>query len=313
MSHSFDKMLVKAFEGKTAQELLDATPAALSGVSDADAEALKTAFGIKTIRDFAECRFFHYALAILADSGQPNFDPGPPPVWEDFFAQAPHAHYQSYPTKFRLDFGPVYYRGRLDGSARVIIVGQDPAPNEQLAHRVFVGKSGQRLQGFLKKLGITRSYVMLNTFIYCVYGQFWADLQAISLEAPVLNYRNTFLDWLVKSNPIQAIVAVGAAGHHSVQHWTGHQNLPIVEITHPSARDEAALLTNWNEGITALQQIVEPDDGGQRDVTAYGTTFGPTDVIPIPRFDLPFGIPDWHGDGSHGARDGDKIIKWLAP
>ncbi len=313
MSHSFDKMIVKAFEGKTTGELLKASPAALSGVSDADAEALKTAFGIKSIRDFAECRFFHNALAILADTGQPGFDPGPSLDWEDFFAKAPHAHYQGYPDRFRLDFGPVYYRGRLDGTARVIVVGQDPAPNEQLAHRIFVGKSGQRMQAFLKKLGITRSYVMLNTFVYCVKGQFTGGLKNITTEEPVLKYRNAYLDRLVKSNPIQAIIAVGAAGHHSVQHWPGHQDYAVVEITHPSAHNDAALLANWNQGITALQAVVDPDDGGQIDVTPYGATFGPADQIPIPRFDLPFGIPDWHGDGSHGARDGDKTIKWLAP
>ena len=33
-----------------------------------------------------------------------------------------------YPqTDFRTEWGPIFHRGRLDGSARVFILGQDPA------------------------------------------------------------------------------------------------------------------------------------------------------------------------------------------
>jgi nucleotidyltransferase/DNA polymerase involved in DNA repair len=48
------KLLDKAYEEKTPAELVDAPVAALQGVSDADAEALKKAFGIKTIGDLAK-------------------------------------------------------------------------------------------------------------------------------------------------------------------------------------------------------------------------------------------------------------------
>src|SRR4051794_40827469 len=36
-----------------------------------------------------------------------------------------------YPLdSFRVEWGPVFHRGRLDGSARVLIVGQDPATHD---------------------------------------------------------------------------------------------------------------------------------------------------------------------------------------
>jgi hypothetical protein len=35
--------------------------------------------------------------------------------------------------------------------------------------------------------------------------------------------------------------------------------------------------------------------------------------VPIPRQDLPFGLPDWHGQGAHSHRDGNKKIIWSAP
>jgi hypothetical protein len=77
-----------------------------------------------------------------------------------------------FPTKdFRTEWGPVFHRGRLDGSARVLVVGQDPAQHEVIARRTLVGGAGHRIQGFIEKLGLTRSYVMVNTFVYSVYGQ----------------------------------------------------------------------------------------------------------------------------------------------
>ena len=53
----------------------------------------------------------------------------------------------------------------------MVVIGQDPAQHEAVTRRILVGAAGQRLQGFLAKLGITTSYVMVNTFLYSVYGQ----------------------------------------------------------------------------------------------------------------------------------------------
>ena len=56
----------------------------------------------------------------------------------------------AYPADgFRLEWGPVFHRGRLDGTARVLVIGQDPAQHETIARRILVGEAGHRLQGFL--------------------------------------------------------------------------------------------------------------------------------------------------------------------
>ena len=34
-----------------------------------------------------------------------------------------------------------------------------------IARRTLVGGAGHRIQGFVEKLGLTRSYVMVNTFV----------------------------------------------------------------------------------------------------------------------------------------------------
>lgn len=315
MTRSFDQMLVQEYRGRGTQEILAATPAALKGLSEQDAQHLSAAFGINDIASLARNRFFRQAQAILAATGSPGFDPGPSPEWETFFDSAPLDHYIRHPARrFRLEFGPVYYRGRLDGSARLIVVGQDPSTNEILAQRAFVGRSGQRIQGFLKKLGLTRSYVMLNTFLFSVFGQFNAQLRSISEEAPILDYRNTFLDRLTQSNPIEAVVAVGSGAAHAVREWPGSSSLPVFNITHPAAHDVVALLASWSASLPGLMAVVVPDDDGQPDATPYGPAFQPQDEVAIPRFDLAFGIPEWHGkEGGDSHRDGDNKIVWTAP
>ncbi|MGH7541499.1 MAG: uracil-DNA glycosylase family protein, partial [Gemmatimonadota bacterium] len=286
----------------------------LRGVSASDAQHLGDALGIASIADMASDVSFERARAIRAAAGSPAFDPGPPPGWEAFFGQAPLGHFQNHPSgRFRLEFGPVYYRGRLDGSARVIVVGQDPATNEILAQRIFVGSSGQRVQRVLARLGVTRSYSMLNTFLFSVFGQFDAELRALSLESPILTYRNAHLDRLVAGNPIEAVVTFGSGAKHAVENWPGAGSLPVFHLTHPAAED-SLVIDSWNGNLPGLLSAVEPDDDGQPDATPYAAPLGAADMAPIPRFDLPFGIPDFHGvDGGHSTRDGDDKIVWNAP
>jgi hypothetical protein len=279
-------------------------------VSAGDAANLAEAFGMRTIRDMADHAFFRAAAAIAAAAdGTPAFDPGPPPAWEARFAAAPLATYEARPDVFRIDFGPVFYRGRLDGTARLLVVGQDPSVNEILAQRAFVGRSGQRLQGFLTQLGVTRSYVMLNTFSYSIFDQFGGANETLSHQDPILGYRNRQFDAVAAENPLQAVITVGTAAREAVDRWPGIGAIPRVHLIHPAFPNTSQLLADWNAGLAALRRIVEPDDGAAVG-PGYGSAFVEGDVVPIPRRDLPFGIPGWHGAGDHGTRNGDTIIEW---
>jgi hypothetical protein len=60
-----DKALDKAYEGKNIEELLNSPVAALAGVSDKDAEYLRNAFNIKTVRDMGTNKYFHLAQALV--------------------------------------------------------------------------------------------------------------------------------------------------------------------------------------------------------------------------------------------------------
>lgn len=66
VSVDLTKSLDKAYEGKSLKEILDASPAALAGVTDNDAKLLEEAFGIKTVRQLGENKFFAIAAALAA-------------------------------------------------------------------------------------------------------------------------------------------------------------------------------------------------------------------------------------------------------
>lgn len=235
-----------------------------------------------------------------------EWDPGPSGTLKTIFEQAPLSEYQALPKRFRLEWGPIYYRGRTDGSARVIVVGQDPAADENIARRAMVGDAGQRLQGYLRKIGLTRSYVIVNAFLYSIFGQFNAQMRKFMDQPAQTAWRTQLFDALVNPD-VEAILAFGNAARHAVDTWPGAAALRaqgrIIELLHPTARPAAAVRTNWSSKLAAIGARVTPDADGARDLTAYvGDTFKPTDLVRIPSRDLGFGVPAWMGNGDMARR-----------
>jgi hypothetical protein len=240
----------------------------------------------------------------------PSFDPGPPAAWAATFDLAPLNDYSNHPSgRFRTEFGPVYYRGRLDGTARVLVVGQDPSTDESLAQRTFVGRAGQRVQGLLAKLGLTHDYVMLNAFLFGITDQFNTAMRTISASAPFLDYRNGLFDQVAATNPLAAVIAFGAGARHAVSLWPGRGALPLFELVHPTAPN--GVTASWNAQLAPLLVAIPPEPGQVPDATPYGAQLTDADQAAIPRGDLPFGLPDWHGtDGTRSKRQGARTIVW---
>ncbi|MBP2478354.1 hypothetical protein JOF53_007226 [Crossiella equi] len=65
VSVDLTKQLDKAYEQLSVAEVLDAPVAALSGVSEADAQKLAAAFGVKTVRDLGTNKYFQLASALV--------------------------------------------------------------------------------------------------------------------------------------------------------------------------------------------------------------------------------------------------------
>src|SRR4051794_8945528 len=102
-------------------------------------------------------------------------DPGPPSTYATLFAGCPDyktaVNQTSGSDVFWYAFGPIFYRGRLDGSARLLCIASDPGPTECLpfVRRCLVGDAGQRTQGFLAKVGLDTEYTLVNAFAYALH------------------------------------------------------------------------------------------------------------------------------------------------
>jgi len=196
----------------------------------------------------------------------------------------------------------------------VIIIGQDPAADENVARRILVGSAGQRVQGFLRKLGLNKSYVksyvLVNTFLYGLKGQIDAEAKTISASASIKNWRNQLLDML-KTGQTQAVIAFGTGAHQVVDLWPGATGLFVAKPLHPSFRDDAGLRANWNTWLPQIRPHVTPDPGVTPDTSPYaGNTFKKADLADIPAQDLPFGVPKWMGTGDMAWRTSPTQIAW---
>ena len=146
-----------------------------------------------------------------------EFDPGPPPEVAEHFAGVPS--YAPHRDLFWYDWGPVFYRGRLDGSARVLCIASDPGPTERVAGRTLVGDAGQRVQGFLHKLGLSRSYACVNAYAYALLPS--RSLAAIPIlsEPEQRSWRNELFSMII-GPALQAIVTFGLQARIAVEQWT---------------------------------------------------------------------------------------------
>jgi Uracil DNA glycosylase superfamily len=214
-----------------------------------------------------------------------------------------------YPPKdFRVEWGPIFHRGRLNGTARVLVLGQDPATHESIARRSLVGEAGQRVQGFLAKLGIDRSYVMVNTFLYSVFGQGGGERHKDNPD--IAAYRNRWLDALLVDSQVEAVVALGRLADIAFQAWKdtpagSATDVAFRAITHPTFPESASaagqftraeavtrMLANWNEALPELKAAIAHPDV-DRPLQLYGDILLPEDRAPIPEQDLPAGVPPW--------------------
>jgi hypothetical protein len=227
------------------------------------------------------------------------------------------------PGQFRVEWGPIFHRGRLDGTARVLVIGQDPAQHETVVRRILAGEAGRRVQGFLAKLGITQSYVCINTYLYSVYG----SVRAATRRNPsLIAYRNEWIDALLQAGKVEAVVALGDAAAEAWGFWkatpTGAaSNVAFAAITHPTQPESSSkgnkaklatatrkMLAKWNVALQALASAVaHPDKSVQ--LALYGDAWADGDRVAIPEVDFPEGLPAWmHEQDGWAKRAGANAL-----
>jgi len=240
-------------------------------------------------------------------------DPEPTGKMKDVMAATPdYLSEVGDPSAFWYAFGPVFYRGRLDGSARVLGIASDPGPSECLpfARRTLIGDSGQKTQGFLTKLGLTRSYVLVNAFAVALRpSHVTQGLNVLRTNAAIRTARHALYDGLLAGGALQAIVAFGEVAHLAYDLWADEnpavKAVPSFKLAHPAAVDRSAsgddaALNDWNTAITKLRTIVTADPDGDPSVPNFGAYFTEIDYARIPRWDFPRTTPTYVGDDSWG-------------
>src|SRR3546814_5476774 len=95
-------------------------------------------------------------------------------------------------------------------------------------------------------------------------------------------WRNRLLN-LALTSETQAIVAFGVQARRAVDLWPGKGDTPVIEVPHPSSRDEGVLLERWRDAIVQLRALVMPDDDGDPGLPNYGSSFRESDYAPVPR------------------------------
>lgn len=177
-----------------------------------------------------------------------DYDAGAPKdsKWPDLFAETPN--YRAFGgsvinatrgEKFRWKMGPMWYRGRLGkNEVKVFIIGQEGAQDENVSNRSFTGSTGTRMQKFINYLGIDRSYLFMNTFVYTITGQYSlfgedrenesklaAQKQLLWLaqhkDSIVVEHRHKLFDYMLEQNPesVRVVIGVGTAGKDSLATW----------------------------------------------------------------------------------------------
>jgi uracil-DNA glycosylase len=179
----------------------------------------------------------------------------------------------------------------------VLIIGQDPAAHETIIRRILVGVAGQRVQGFLAKLGVRRSYVMVNAFLYSVLGQQGGEKH--KNDPGIASYRNRWLDALLIGQEIEAVVAFGELAGGAWRKWKATPKgqsfeVAAVKIPHPTYPESAfnnneekrkaatqAMLIKWNAALNTLRTAIShPDE--PTSLVPYGDDFKPSDLQDIP-------------------------------
>ena len=237
------------------------------------------------------------------------FDPGP--IAEPFASLArDYPGPEVYPPdRFRVEWGPIFHRGRLDGSARLLVLGQDPGQHESIARRILVGEAGQRTQGFMRRLGVAREYAMVNAYLYSVYGQ--PPKGSLDDVQPKIDKdRFRWLEALTVDTEVRAAVSFGGLARELWERWRKHhhgpeRDLPFVPLPHPTMPDAASrgdpakrkkamkdMLERWNAGLGELDDALRMRPAGTT-LELYGEDLADSDVVAIPEEDLPAGSPPW--------------------
>jgi hypothetical protein len=135
----------------------------------------------------------------------------------------------------------------------------------------------------------------------------------------LIAYRHRWLDALLVSQQVEAVVTLGTLAAEAWQLWKATPqgqatNVAVAAITHPTQPESSskndktklaaaikAMLKNWNVGLQQLAPAIQHPDQATP-LVLYGDTFQDGDRLLIPEADLPAGLPAWMREQDGWAR-----------
>ena len=118
------------------------------------------------------------------------------------------------------------------------------------------------MQHFLRHIGITQSYLFLNTFVYPIFGQYTgAELLwlAQNTKSPIVTHRHALWNYVRERQDLRLIVAVGKAAKESVHTWIKSRGGACPTGAHDVSQCDASVIGPH----TRIVGVVHPGAGGQ--------------------------------------------------
>jgi hypothetical protein len=188
------------------------------------------------------------------------------------------------------------------------------------------------MQHFLRFIGIDRSYLFLNSFIYPIFGQYSMDLRPLAQDprSPITQHRNRIFDKAIIDGDVRLVVAVGTAAKESVVTWirahggsaqsdalhnANMGSIPnrvrVVGVLHPGGAaggSTATIKADFQRAVNRIRGWVADDSGwlpADPGMTRNLSTPYPYSSAAIPFRDFPFGTCPRLGRGGTSSNRSD--------
>jgi uracil-DNA glycosylase len=197
------------------------------------------------------------------------------------------------------------YRGRLQ-EAQVLVVADQFSHDDLFSGRALTGLDGQRLQSFLRGLGLNRSYAIIRTLPVDTLDLSDAKRLEIANHPQVTEVRNQILNRVLSYGKTKVVITIGEGAEAAVNSWKP-SGVNIVNLASPL---EDSHVSQWQGELSQLKSanLVTPDQGVQALAQYSGQ------LTDIPRLDLPIHTKWWVGSaGDRAMRAFNKATDSLDP